>query len=416
MLQGLGSHAGRGMETRAVLAIWEQVSKMRRRLETYPRFFQPPSGSYFLFGPRGTGKSSWLRAHCRDAVWIDLLLPETLHKYSARPGLLREELQSSKTRRVVVIDEVQRAPELLSVVHSLRESDKHLQFVLTGSSSRKLKRTGVDLLGGRATVCTLHPFMAAELGRRFHLESALELGLLPLVVAADDPAATLRGYQALYLKEEVQQEGLVRNIGAFARFLEAISFSHGSILNLSKVARECAVDRKTVEGFVSIAEDLLLCTRLDVFTRRAQRATSAHPKFYFFDAGIFRAARPAGPLDRASEITGAALEGLVLQHLRAWNAYRGERNRIYYWRTRHGVEVDFIVYGPDGFWAIEVKNGKRVDSADVRSLRAFREDYPKSHVLLLYRGSDRLLVADVPCVPCDEFLAGVHPSHADISA
>jgi predicted AAA+ superfamily ATPase len=382
---------------------------MRRKLETIQRIVPPLEGSSFLFGPRGTGKSSWLRQAFPGALWIDLLRPEVLQRYAARPQLLRETIEGDRSIRAVVIDEVQRAPELLSVVHELRETHKRLQFVMTGSSSRKLKRTGVDLLGGRASVATMHPFMAAELGARFRIDEALEIGMLPLVVASKDPRTTLRGYQALYLKEEVQQEGLVRNLGDFARFLEAISFSHGSLLNVSNVARECQVDRKTVGNFVQIAEDLLLCTRLDVFTRRAQRELAGHPKFFFFDAGVFRAVRPTGPLDPPSEIAGAALEGLVLQHLRAWNAYRGAPNSLHYWRTRHGVEVDFVLYGPDGFWAIEVKHGTRIGSGDVRSLRAFHDDYPQSETLLLHRGAERVRVDGILCVPVEEFLAQLHP-------
>jgi predicted AAA+ superfamily ATPase len=381
-------------------------------MESISRAITPPDGSYFLFGPRGTGKSSWLRAAYPDAFWVDLLEPELLQRYSARPSSLAEELEGDKRVRTVVIDEVQRAPELLSVVHALRERRKSLRFVLTGSSARKLKRTGVDLLGGRASVATLHPFMACELGSSFELGAALRTGLLPLVLGAEDSQATLRGYQALYLKEEVQQEGLVRNLGAFARFLEALSFSHASVLNISNVARECAVERKTVESFVQVTEDLLLGARVPVFTRRAKRALVAHPKFYFFDAGVFRSIRPSGPLDPATEIDGAALEGLMFQHLRAWNAYRGERNQLSYWRTRHGVEVDFVLYGPDGFFAIEVKNARRVDPADVQPLREFQSDFPAAQVLLLHRGERRLNVNGVNCAPCAEFLAELNPTRS----
>jgi predicted AAA+ superfamily ATPase len=385
---------------------------MRLKMESISRAIVPPEGSYFLFGPRGTGKSSWLRAAYPDAFWVDLLEPELLQRYSARPSSLAEELEGDGRVRTVVIDEVQRAPDLLSVVHALRERRRSLRFVLTGSSARKLKRTGVDLLGGRASVATLHPFMACELGSRFELSAALRTGLLPLVLGAEDSRATLRGYQGLYLKEEVQQEGLVRNLGAFARFLEALSFSHASVLNISNVARECAVERKTVESFVQVTEDLLLGARVPVFTRRAKRALVAHPKFYFFDAGVFRSIRPTGPLDPATEIDGAALEGLVFQHLRAWNAYRGERNQLCYWRTRHGVEVDFVLYGPDGFFAIVVKNARRVDPADVQPLREFQSDFPAAHVLLLHRGERRLNVNGVNCAPCDEFLAKLTPKRS----
>lgn len=380
-------------------------------METVPRHLQAPKESFFLFGPRGTGKSSWARHTFKDALWIDLLEPDVLRAYAARPERLRDLVAGNPTQRVVVIDEVQKAPELLGVVHSLREKSRSLRFVLTGSSARKLKQSAVDLLAGRALLRALHPFMASELGARFHLDAALMTGLLPLVLGSKDPGETLRAYHALYLKEEIQQEGLVRSIGGFARFLEAISFSHGSILNISNVARECEIERKTVEGYVGILEDLMLGFRLPVFTRRAQRSVVAHPKFYFFDAGVFRAARPSGPLDRSTEIDGAALEGLVAQHLRAWNSYRGEPNVLYYWRTRAGAEVDFVLYGKDGFWAIEVKNSRKIHPHDVRALKSFREDYPEARPLLLHRGADRLEMDGIACLPCEAFLRALDPAH-----
>jgi predicted AAA+ superfamily ATPase len=304
---------------------------------------------------------------------------------------------------------VQKVPELLPVVHQLIEQRRRLQFILTGSSARKLKRSGVDLLAGRAVLRTLHPYMAAELGDRFEIASALHRGLVPLVVGASDPTDVLRTYAALYLREEVQQEGLVRNVGGFAHFLESISFSHGSVVNLSAVARDCQVERKTVEGYVSILEDLLLAFRLPVFTKRARRAVAAHPKLYLFDAGIYRSLRPAGPLDRPQEIDSAALEGLVAQHLRAWIAYRSDQHQLCYWRTRSGVEVDFVVYGATGLYAIEVKNSHRVRPEDLRGVGAFRNDYPQARGLLLYRGTERLLVNDIVCCPVDAFLRSLRP-------
>lgn len=385
-------------------------------METIPRHFRAPKESFFLFGPRGTGKSSWARRAFPDALWIDLLEPEVLRTYASRPERLRELVEASPKRRVIVIDEVQNAPALLSVVHSLREKNRALQFVLTGSSARKLRRTAVNLLAGRALLCALHPFMASELGERFRLDAALEDGLLPIIVGSQDHAKALHAYHALYLKEEVQQEGLVRSVGDFARFLEAISFSHGSILNITNVARECEVERKTVESYVGIVEDLMLGYRVPVFTRRAQRAVVAHPKFYFFDAGVFRTARPAGPLDRPSEVDGAALEGLVAQHLRAWNSYRGDPDTLYYWRTRAGAEVDFVLYGKGGFHAIEVKNSKRIHPHDVRPLTSFRADYPEAELVLLYRGTERLEIDGVTCLPCEEFLRALHPARKALIA
>ncbi|MDI6739730.1 MAG: AAA family ATPase [Candidatus Edwardsbacteria bacterium] len=376
-----------------------------------PRLFSPPKFSFFLFGPRGTGKTTLLRQNYPDALWIDLLEPDVFRSYSARPERLREVVLAYPDKRTVVVDEVQKVPELLSLVHSLIEKKMKYQFILTGSSSRKIKRTGVDLLAGRVVKKTLHPFMAAELGGKFDLNEALKRGLLPLVASSQNPDSVLRTYVSLYIKEEVQQEGLVRNIGNFSRFLEAISFSHGARLNISNVARDCEVERKTVEGYLSILEDLLLSFRLPVFAKRAKRAVVSHPKFYFFDSGVYRSLRPSGPLDRPEEIEGGALEGLIAQHLVAWNSYRGEKNNIFYWRTAAGSEVDFVVYGGEVFWAIEIKNVARVRPEDIRPLISFKEDYPESTAYLLYRGKERMMKNGVLCLPCDEFLLRLNPLH-----
>jgi predicted AAA+ superfamily ATPase len=233
--------------------------------------------------------------------------------------------------------------------------------------------------------------------------------MLPLVRASGEPEKVLKSYCALYVKEEVQAEGLVRNIGNFARFLEAISFSHGSVLNVSSVARECGVERKVVEAYVQILEDLLLSFRVPVFQKRAGRAVVSHPKFFYFDAGVYRSLRPSGPLDRPEEIQGLALEGLVAQHLRAWNAYSGGNTELFFWRTRSGVEVDFIVYGEETFTALEIKNSRHVRSADLKGLRALREDYPEAKCILLYRGAERLMKDGIWCIPCEEFLLGLTP-------
>jgi predicted AAA+ superfamily ATPase len=380
-------------------------------MELISRLFTAPKESYFLFGPRGTGKSTWLRQNYPNAIYIDLLNQEVFRTYLARPERLGDVISASSQTKTVILDEIQKVPSLLDEVHRLMESaiGRQVQFILTGSSARKLRRGGTDLLAGRAILKTLHPFMAAELGPRFQFAPSLEFGMLPLVLNSAEPTETLRTYASLYLREEVQAEGLVRNIGNFARFLEAISFSHGSLLNTSQVARECQIHRKTVDGFIEVLEDLLLGFRLQVFTKRAQRKLVEHPKFYYMDAGVFRSLRPKGPLDSPEEIGGACLEGLVVQHLRAWMAYsKGERT-LYFWRTRAGLEVDFIVYGEDTFLAIEVKRSRVVSSKDVRSLRAFQEDYPQAKVCLLYGGKERIKINDVLCLPCEEFLTNLVP-------
>ena len=309
----------------------------------------------------------------------------------------------------MVIDEVQKLPELLELGHLLIEEKLGVQFIFTGSSARKLRRAGVNLLGGRAVQRSLHPFMASELGKHFKLDEALRLGMLPVVHGAKVPEDVLRAYNGLYLREEVQMEGLVRNIGSFSRFLEAISFSQASVLNLASVARECHVNRKTVEGYLEILEDLLLSFRLEVFSRRAKRELAVHPKFFFFDASVFRSNRPSGPLDSPAEIDGAALEGLVAQHLRAWCDYSAGNHRLYYWQTRSRVEVDFVVYGESGLHALEVKNSLQVRPEDLRGLKSFGEDFPESRRWLLYRGRDRLMHDGILCVPCEEFLRELKP-------
>ncbi len=377
-------------------------------MEIQRRFFRIPDQSFFLFGPRGTGKSTWLRHELPEAVFLDLLRPEVHRELSARPERLRERALGVPGGSTVVVDEVQRLPELLNVVHELIESGPPRRYVLTGSSARKLRRGGVDLLAGRALHRTLHPFMASELPE-FRLQDALERGLLPLVVASSSPKEVLDAYVSLYLEQEVQLEGWARNVGDFARFLEVTSFSHGSVLNVANLARECAVQRKTVAGYIEVLEDLLLSFRLPVFSRRARRQTSVHPKLYLFDAGVFRSLRPRGPLDRPEEIEGATLEGLVAQHLRAWIAYSGAEARLFFWRTRSGVEVDFVVHGEAGFWAIEVQNSIRVRAGDLRSLKTFVSDYPECTPLLLYRGDDRLRVDGILCASVEEFLREMRP-------
>ncbi|MCK9364597.1 MAG: DUF4143 domain-containing protein [Syntrophales bacterium] len=379
-------------------------------MESVPRYFMPPADHFFLLGPRGTGKTWLTNRLFPQALRVDLLEPETLRSLSARPERLRELIGARPEVRQVVIDEVQMLPVLLEVVHLLIEAKQGVQFIFTGSSARKLRRGGANLLGGRAAQKSLHPFMASELCPQFNLEEALRLGMLPIVRGGKAPEEILRSYNGLYLREEVQMESLVRNIGNFSRFLEAISFSQASVLNLANVARDCHVNRKTVEGYLEILEDLLLAFRVPVFTRRAQRELAAHPKFFFFDVGVFRANRPSGPLDAPSEIDGAALESLVAQHLQAWCDYSVGKHQLYYWQTRSKVEVDFVVYGEGGLYALEVKNSSQVRPEDLRGLKSFGEDFPESRRWLLYRGRERFLRDGILCVPCEEFLLQLKPS------
>ena len=378
-------------------------------MTTLPRFLPLPRGSFFLFGPRGTGKTTLLRSVLPHALVVDLLKPEEYRRLSARPERLRALVRATAPGSDIVVDEIQRVPELLNVVHDLMETGNGRRFVLTGSSARKLRRGGVNLLAGRAVLRSMHPFMAGEMGAAFDLAASLRLGTVPTVVSSEDPGSALAAYAALYVEQEVRAEGLARDVGSFSRFLEAAAFSHAATLNVSELARECETSRSTVAGYIELLEDLLLSFRLPVFTRRAKRRLVAHPRFFYFDCGVYRSLRPAGPLDRPTELAGPALEGLVAQHLRAWLAYSGDDARLYYWRTRGGAEVDFVVYGTTGLWAFDVMNADRVRPADLRGLKSFGDEYPEARRILLYRGQERLVRRDVLCVPVEEFLPGLNP-------
>ncbi|MBO7653586.1 MAG: ATP-binding protein [Kiritimatiellae bacterium] len=373
-------------------------------MKSIKRLITPPAESFFLFGPRGTGKSTWLEMVYPKALKIDLLDSATFRAYRAHPERLADLIAANPAATTVVVDEVQKVPEILDVVHQIMERRKDIQFALTGSSVRKLRRAGVNLLGGRALKLSMPPFVARELHETFRLDDALVRGMLPVVYRSTSPLRKLEAYLNLYIREEIQQEGLIRNLDSFARFLEAISFSHASLLSISAIARECGVKRTTVDGYVAILRDLLIADIVPVFAKRAKRKLVSHGKFYFFDTGVWRTLRPKGPLDRPAEIDGAALEGLVYQHLRAKIDLENEGGGLYFWRTRSGVEVDFVIYTPRSFMAVEVKNTVKVQPADIAGLRAFVEDYPEATPVLVYRGCERIMFNGVTLIPATDFL------------
>lgn len=369
----------------------------------FSRLLTPPAKSFFLFGPRGTGKSTWVTGQLRDAVYLDLLESALSLELLAAPDRLERRIPPNH-RGWVVIDEVQKIPAILDEVHRLIER-RRLKFALTGSSARKLKRTGVNLLAGRALTLAMHPLTCAELGSAFDVRRSLQYGHLPAAYVEDDPKAFLHSYVQTYLREEVQQEGLTRNLGAFARFLEAASFSQAAVLNMAAVARECHVERKVVEDYFTILEDLLLAVRVPVFARKAKRRLATHRKFYLFDVGVYRAVRPRGPLDSAEEIEGPALETLVFQEVRALNDALGLGYGLHYWHTGTKLEVDIVLYGERGIRAIEVKRSSRIRDDDLRALRAFLDDYPMARAWLVYTGSRRFRDGSIEIVPLPEFLA-----------
>ena len=279
-----------------------------------------------------------------------------------------------------------------------------LKFILTGSSARKLKHQEVNLLAGRALTYHLYPLTAAELGSDFTLEHALNYGQLPATFNEPDIKRYLEAYVTTYLREEVLYEGLTRNLGTFARFLETASFSQGAVLNLSEIARECACHRKVAENYFSILEDMMVAERLPVFSKKAKRRMMAHPKFYFFDTGIYRTLRPRGPLDTTEEIEGAALETLVYQEIKAMNDYLDLGYSVFYWRTANQLEVDFILYGQRGIVAIEVKRTNKISTKQLKGLKAFLEDYPASKAYFIYQGERIMSDGQIQILPVEIFL------------
>lgn len=355
-----------------------------------------------MFGPRGTGKTTWVKACFPKAVYLDLLEAELFNDLLANPQRL-ENFIPKNFDDWVIIDEVQRIPELLNEVHRLIEKYR-FKFILTGSSARKLKRGGFNLLAGRALTFSMNPLTAIELGPDFDLKHSLVYGQLPAAYRDKDPKKYLESYVKTYLQEEIMQEGLTRNLGAFSRFLEAASFSQGSILNISSVARECAIERKVVENYFSILEDLLIAERLPIFSKKMKRRLTGHPKFYFFDAGVYRVLRPRGPLDMPEQAEGISFETLFFQELKAINSSLGLGYKMYYWRTASNLEVDFVLYGNRGIKAFEVKRTAKISKAMVGGLKAFLTDYPSADAYFIYGGERRMREGEIEIIPIEQAL------------
>ena len=366
------------------------------------------NNSFFLFGPRGTGKSYLLRKLYPDSLYFDLLNSDLFLRLTASPDTITTYIPENYSG-VIIIDEIQKIPSLLDVVHRLIE-EKNFKFIMTGSSARKLRKSGVNLLGGRAYLFHMHPLTALELGDAYDFTKALQFGLLPTLYDKNKdvvPEEYLKSYITTYLKEEIAQEGLTRNLPAFSRFLQAASFSQGEVLNVSEVARECAVGRKVVEHYFSILEDLLIAEKIPVFTRKSKRRLISHVKFYFFDTGVFRAIRPKGPLDSPEQIDGAALETLVLQELRAYISNQNLRYNIYYWRTSDGTEVDFVLYGEDGFIAIEVKRKRNITNKDLKGMKAFSKDYPTARKYVFCGVLEKRFIDHIEIWPIQDALKNI---------
>ncbi len=358
-------------------------------VKTYARMHQPPATSFFLFGMRGVGKTTWARAQFGEARWVDLLREDVYQAYLADPRLFPRELADVPAGSWVVVDEIQRLPSLLNEIHRLIES-KRLRFVMLGSSARKLRRAGVNLLGGRALSRVLSPLLPIEMGDDYSLDDVLRFGSLPLILNAPSRRDQLEAYVQLYLKEEIQAEALVRNLPGFARFLPAASLFHGQVLNVEGLARDCGVARSTVQGYLDILEDTLLVFRVRAFEGKLRVKERRHPKLYWLDSGVARAARKQFHFP-SSEERGSLFEGLIAQLLRAHQALRPELfDEIYYWAVgKTALEIDFLLQRGDRFIAIEVKARERLDSAAFAGLKAVAELPGVARRILVYLGDFR---------------------------
>ena len=323
--------------------------------------------SCFLFGPRQCGKSYLVRETVRDAYVFDLLSADTFGRLARNPSYIEEVCREN---RPIVIDEIQKMPSLLDEVHRLIEL-RGFKFLLTGSSARKIRKGGVNLLGGRARIRNIHPFSASELGEAFELDKALNYGLLPGVWFSDDPEEDLSGYVTLYLEQEIMQEGATRNLPAFSRFLEIAALSNGEQINYQSISSEAQIPRSTVQEYFKILKDTLLAREVPVWRKGKSRKTVETAKFYLFDTGVTRRLQRRSPIAQGSPEYGHAFESWVLHELCSYaDAFRRDAE-IAYWRTRTRIEVDFVV---NGEIAIEVKATRNVSGNDLKGLRFISDE------------------------------------------
>ena len=336
----------------------------------------PAAGTetFFLWGPRQTGKTTWLKTIYPQAHWLDLLKSDEYRRYLQNPELLRLELAEREDKPFVVIDEVQKLPALLDEVHWLHEN-RGIRFALCGSSARKVKRGHANLLGGRALRFELFGLSAAELGTDFDLIRALNHGTIPRIYLSSRSWPLLESYVADYLKEEVAAEGLARNLPAFSEFLNVAALSDAEIVNFSNIARECGVSSQSIKSYFDILTDTLLGHWLPAYRKRPKRRVIQAPKFYFTDTGVVNFLAKRRNLEPGSELFGKAFESWCFHELCAYNRYQGVGAELHYWRLASGIEVDFVAQ--DLHLAVEAKASRKVTSDHLKGLRQLVEDHPK---------------------------------------
>lgn len=370
-------------------------------LERILKLEESREDSLFLWGSRQTGKSTLLRSLFPNVRYYDLLKSDLRMSLQLRPSLLREECMMLEEGEMIIIDEVQKIPALLDEVHWLIEN-KRLRFILSGSSARKLRRSGANLLGGRALRRTLFPLVSAEIPD-FSLQRALNNGMLPRHYLADNPAKRIQAYIGDYLQQEIVEESIVRRLEAFTRFLQVAALSNSEIVNFSNIAQDCGISAKSVREYFTILEDTMLGFFLPAYSRVVKRRLAASPKFYYFDVAIPNYLLHRTPLQQGTDVYGHALEHFIIQELRAYLSYYDTGRSLTYWHTQDNrYEVDAII--GDAEVAIEVKAKTTVASSDTKGLRAFAEEHPQARLIIVAQEERPRMLGDIEIWPVEQFL------------
>lgn len=356
--------------------------------------------SVFLWGARQVGKTTLLEMLYPDARYYDLLQSGEFERLLRRPGLLKEELEMASEGDIVIIDEIQKIPQLLDEVHSIIHKKK-LRFILSGSSPRKLKRMGANLLGGRALKRTLFPLVSAEIPD-FDILKAINNGMIPRHYMVNNPWERFRAYVGVYLNEEIREEAISRKLNSFTRFLETAAFSNSEMVVYKNIAQDCGIDHRTVKEYFQILIDTLIGYFVPGFTATKKRRAIAAPKFYFFDVGVANYLSNRKTLLPGSEDFGHAFEHFVVLELIAYLGYSNSDEELSYWRTSSGYEVDAII--GSGRLAIEIKSSSEVSSRHLKGLKAFQEEYPEVRAILVSMDKSRRIVNGVEIFPAGEFL------------
>lgn len=353
----------------------------------------------FLFGGRQTGKTTILHQQFPNAIFFDLLDTSVKERLRRHPVILYETLKEKPAGTLVIIDEIPEVPELLNEVHRLIV-ERQLIFILCGSSARKLKRKGHNTLGGRALPVYLYPLVSAEIPD-FDINRALTYGMIPSHYLAKNPSRLLSGYIDVYLKEEIKEEALVRNLDSFHRFLEVAALTDGEIINNNNIAQECGVHATTVSSYFDILEDTLIGYRLPAYTKVMQRRLVQAPRFYYFDIGIVNHLLHRKELVRGTIDYGHAFEHLVIQELVAWLHYTHSEEKMSYWRTYTGIEVDVII--GDARVAIEIKSSEEVQNRHLKNLKIFAEEHPHSRLILVSLDVFTRQIGSIECLYVKDF-------------